>query len=305
MTETTPPPAPEPLDPGEPAAAEPPKAAPPEPANRTARVLSVLGFVLVVGALFYLWQQQQPLVQAAGVDPVRVTALEAEMRTLQQRVAQLEARPAPSAAPSIDLRPLEARIAALEQRPATVATAQPEVGPLLGRIDALERRVVQAGTDAATAATRADRAVRIEAAAAALAAGLPLGSFPDAPKALARFATDKPPTVAELRLAFPEAARRAAAASRPAMEKESMAGRVWRQVASMVTVRSGDRVIVGAPAVVVLDAAHERLDAGDIGGAVAALDGLDSGAAQAMAEWRGRAQALLDARAALASLAHG
>ena len=84
-----------------------------------------------------------------------------------------------------------------------------------------------------------------------------------------------------------------------------MAERIWRQIASLVTVRSGDRVILGAPASVVLDAARERLDAGDLAGTIAALDALDSGAAQAMADWRARAQSLLDARAALASLARG
>jgi len=205
------------------------------------------------------------------------------------------------------LRPLEARIAALEQRPPAVTASPPDLAPLVGRLDALDRRVAQvatqAATDAGTATNRADRAIRIEAAAAALAAGQPLGNLPDAPAPLARFATAKPPTEAELRLAFPAAANRAAEASRPAVASQSMADRMWQRIASVVTVRSGDRVILGTAAGPVLDAARERLDAGDLTGAVAALDGLDPGAAQAMADWRARAQSLLDARAALAALA--
>jgi hypothetical protein len=122
---------------------------------------------------------------------------------------------------------------------------------------------------------------------------------------LQRFASEKPPTDAELRLTFPAAANRATEASRPPVGSQSMTDRMWQRFAALVTVRSGDRVIIGAPAGPVLDAAREHLDAGDLAGAVAALAALDPGAAQAMADWRARAQSLLDARAALASLAHG
>ena len=55
----------------------------------------------------------------------------------------------------------------------------------------------------------------------------------------------------------------------------------------------------------VLAEAQGRLDAGDLAGALAALRPLDGQAAEVMAEWRARAQALLDARAALAGMARG
>jgi hypothetical protein len=77
---------------------------------------------------------------------------------------------------------------------------------------------------------------------------------------------------------------------------------MWRRAQSLVTVRQGDKVLVGAPAAVTLNAARARLDAGDLAGAVAALGGLDGPAAKAMAGWRSDAQALVDARAALAAL---
>jgi hypothetical protein len=267
----------------------------PEPAPPARRrgvaalaVIGALGFLLTAGALFYLWQQ----VRAAqpGAAPERVAAIGDQVQALQQRIDALEKRPAPPPAP--DLRPLEARIAAVEQRPVTTPQPPPpDLGPLQSRIEALEHRV----SDVA----------RVQAAAAALAEGQPLGAWPGAPPALVRFANEKPPTLAELRLMFSAAARRAARESRPQPANGSLAERVWTHIASLVTVREGDRVIVGAPATVILDAARERLDAGDLAGAVAALDALDAGATAAMADWRARAQSLLDARAALAQLARG
>ena len=78
---------------------------------------------------------------------------------------------------------------------------------------------------------------------------------------------------------------------------------MWQQVQTLFTIRQGETVLVGAPAAGVLAQARARLDAGDLAGAVAALARLDAAAAKAMAGWREQAQALLDARAALAGLA--
>ena len=275
-------------DPVEPAPPEPPP-----PARLGGLVLTgIIALGLLAGAIAYLFARPAP----AGIDPARVAALETQIGTLRSRVDALEKRPAPAAVPTPapDLRPLEARIAALEQRPPPApppAAPPPDLGPLQSRIDALDQRV-------------GDLA-HMQAAALALAAGQPLGAWTGAPAALARFATAKPPTEGELRADFPAAARRAAEASKPGTPDGSFAQRMWSRVASLVTVRRGDRVLVGAPASTVLDAARERLDAGDLAGAVAALDALDPAAAAAIADWRARAQSLLDARAALAKLAQG
>jgi hypothetical protein len=80
---------------------------------------------------------------------------------------------------------------------------------------------------------------------------------------------------------------------------------MWLHIRSLVTIRDGEKVLVGAPAATVLAQAQGRLDAGDVGGAVAALGQLDGPAAQAIAGWKDQAQALLDARAALAKMANG
>jgi hypothetical protein len=78
---------------------------------------------------------------------------------------------------------------------------------------------------------------------------------------------------------------------------------VTQSLAGLVTIRRGNDVLVGAASSVVLGAAQDRLDAGDLAGAVAALDALDPAAATAAAAWKGDAQALLAARAALAAMA--
>jgi hypothetical protein len=146
----------------------------------------------------------------------------------------------------------------------------------------------------------ASRALALQGAAAALEAGRPLGVIAGAPPGLARFAAAAPPTLAGLRQDFAAAASSAQAASQPA-EPEGLGARMWQRVAGLVTVRRGADVLVGSPAAYTLGIARQRLDAGDLAGAVAALDGLDPAAAAAMAAWRGRAQSVLDARAALAA----
>ncbi len=294
------PPAPPPAPPPgkePPAASKSPAPPRPSPPARSAlAVFGAIGFLLLFIGLFYVWQQLQSL--AGQVDPTHLEALEAQVGNLQQRLARLEQRPAPATAPSVDLGPLTARVAALEQRPAAPATALDTTGPLLGKLDALQAQLAQT-------TARAARDAQLQAAAAALAGGAKLGDLPGAPPALARFANVAPPTEAALRLAFPAAAQAAADASRPALDTHSMTERMWQRVAGLVTVREGSKVLVGPPATAVLATAGARLDAGDLAGAVATLDGLDSAATAAIAGWRAQAQSLLDARAALAGMARG
>ena len=292
MTDThdalTPEPAPQPSLPSPPHADKVvPHLVAPDPAkprrHDPAKALTMLGLALLTLGLCWVWLQQQQgaaQLEQLGGDVSRlasrpapdvtardVTALTARITKLEQRLAALEQRPTAN----IDLSPLEARVSALEQRPAGA-----EAGP---RLVALEQ---------------------MQAASTALAAGRKLGVIPGAPPALARFAETAPPTEAGLRLEYRPLAARAAEASRPATESQSMAERMWLQVQTLVTVTDHEKVLVGAPARVVLGEAEEKLNAGDLAGAVATLGALDSGAAGVMADWRARAQALLDARAALA-----
>jgi hypothetical protein len=144
---------------------------------------------------------------------------------------------------------------------------------------------------------------RLQLAALALDAGEPVGDLPGAPAALGKFAKSKPPTEAALRLAFPALASAAEAASRPSADGKTLGERILMHASALLTIKQGDKVLVGAPASTVLRNAQAKLDAGDLGGAVATLDGLDTAAAKVIAPWRSQATALLDARAALAQMA--
>jgi hypothetical protein len=266
----------------------------PVPPSRRGRVLPWLcagGFAVLAGVLAWLWLHPAPPPPPA--EAADLTPLLARLDTLENRVARLEtaSRGAPSGTTSggtapADLAPLDARIAALENRPA--ATAQPDPA-LAGQIAAL--------------AAREERSIRIQAAWTALEAGHRLGKLPGAPAALERFADTDPPTEAALRLAFPSAARAAMVASRPVDTDQPVLSRLWARAQELITIRQGERVIVGDPAAGVIAVARQALEAGDLAGAVNALGRLQGPAATAMAGWLGDARALLEARAALAALA--
>ncbi|MDE2580538.1 MAG: hypothetical protein KGL52_02790 [Rhodospirillales bacterium] len=176
-------------------------------------------------------------------------------------------------------------VASLRQ---ALAAQQAATATLTRKLDAL-----------ANASGQTSRLAEVQAARVALAAGRPLGDLPGAPPALTRFAAAAPPTEAALRLGFPEAARAALAASRPVVAGKPFLAQLWARAQGLVTIRQDNRVIVGNPASGTLATAQGRLDAGDLAGAVAALNALKGPAAAAMTPWRARAQSLLDARAAL------
>ncbi len=281
-----------------------PNAAEPSASRGAGAVLTALAVALLVAGLAVVWQQQRET-EATMVPAADVAVLREQLRTLQQRLVQLEQRPAASV-PALDLRPLEGRISALEQRPAPTAQATPDPG-LADRMAALDRRLAQAEQAATQAqqasAARLARIARLQAAMAALEAGRVLGEIPGAPPALARFAATPPPSEAALRLAFPAAAQRARDASRTGGDEAGIGERVWQRVRALVTVKEGETVLLGSPAATTLGLAGEKLAAGDLAGSVAALDGLDPGAAAEMAAWRGQAESLLSARAALSKMA--
>lgn len=267
------------LPPPEPPPEQPEPPVPPPSSHNLLPWLSGAGFLLLAAAIAWVWQHP-------AIPPPQTEALEQQIAALQAQVTRLEQRPQPQ---SPDLAPFEARVAALEQRPAPAPTPATDLGPLTARVSALEQV--------------ADRAARVVAARQALDAGHKLGNLPGAPPALARFADIDPPTEASLRLAFPAAARAALVASRPATDGQHFLARIWARAQDLVTIRQGDRVLVGDPAAGLLDRARKALDDGDLAGAVQAVAALTGPTAQAMADWLAKARALLDARAALATWA--
>jgi hypothetical protein len=271
----------------EPTTFEPKPVAPSHSPRHALPIFTAIGFLALAAGFFYVWQLARRDDQVP-VDPARIASLEGQTRDLRQRLASFETRlialeQRPVATGGADLRPLESRLAALEARPATAA-APADLGPLEARL------------------ATAERIARTQAASLALEAGQPLGALPNAPAALVRFASAPPPTLATLRAAFPEIARRARAASLPGTAT-SWTERMTQSLAGLVTIRRGNDVLVGAASSVVLAAAQDRLDTGDLAGAITALDALDPAAATVAADWKADARALLAARAALAAMA--
>ncbi len=251
--------------------------------------LSLVGFLILAVAIALAWAYPRRLPAPPpppSVSPAALAALSTRLAALEQKLATLPPPP--------DLAPLEARLAALENRPLP-GSAPSDQAALSRRITALDTSL----GDLSARLARLERLVRAQAAATALAEGRPLGTLPGAPAALARFATTAPPTLASLRLSFPEAARAERAASRPATAGKPLIQRLLLQAGNLVTLRSGNRVIIGNPADATLVAARAALDAGDLQAALTALASLSPPLAPPMAEWEERAKALLAARAAL------
>lgn len=266
-----------------------------------------------------------------------------DLRPMQQKLAELDQRlaAAEQRLPKLDaldqrLTALDQREAAFEQKPPPPVPLDPpgraEVAAMAGRIDQLVARQNQIGEAAQADAARvqdqiarqdqriaaaarnstqiesltsgAARMIALQGATTALASGRPLGDLPGAPPALAQFASRPPPTEASLRLSFADAAAAARAAGLPPKTDGAFLDRIWARAQSSVTVRQGDRVLVGDAISGVLAHAQEQVDAGDLAGTLHTLDQLAGPAAAAMQPWRQQAQSLLDARAALVTMAH-
>ena len=266
-------------------------------------------------------------------------SLAQQVQALSDRLDKLEhAAPASGAAP--DLGPVNARLDSLaaqidalskapraDGQPAEPAASPQAVTDLAAKLDAaaaaqkaaLDQLTDQAKQSVAALATRLDkleqgagavsstaehaaRLTAIQAAVVALNAGQKLGDIPGAPPALARFATTNPPTETALREEFPGVAAHAREVSRPDVSHKSFLERALTRLQQSVTVRQGDDVLVGDPAAGVLAEAEEKVRIGDLDGAVASLRRLQGPAADAVKDWADRAQALADARAALAAM---
>ncbi len=109
------------------------------------------------------------------------------------------------------------------------------------------------------------------------------------------------PTLDRLKHDYPETARRAKAAQVTARH-EGWLGRVLAWLESAVTIRRVGADVIGDDAEALLARAGARLDADDLAGAVAVLDGLPQPAAQFAKPWLDHAHARLTLDTALARL---
>ncbi len=255
-------------------------------------LLLLVLILLLAGGEVYLWR----LTAAPGAD---VAALQAQVDRLAQQAAQAPAPPASAAqdaqmvqkfdALTAQVSALQAELAADHGAVTTLQASTADLGKLTAHIDQVNAHVGLLN--------------RLALARIALDDGQPIGQLANAPPALERFADSPPPTLAALRLGFPDAAHAAAAASVSADGKLSFWSRAVARVESIVTVSDGTRVLIGAPAAGVLAQARVLLDAGDLAGAVRLIDTLSAPTQSAMGAWLVQARALLAARAALTALA--
>ncbi len=176
-------------------------------------------------------------------------------------------------------------------------------------VDDLNARIAKLEQGAGASESTSDRAIRlarVQGALVALEAGEKLGDVPGAPPAVTRFARTAAPTEASLRESFPAVAAHAREVSRPDVANRSFLERTLARLQQSVTVRQGDSVLVGDPAAGVLADAEEKVQTGDLAGAVTTLHTLTGPAADAVKNWVDQASALLAARSALADMAaHG
>jgi hypothetical protein len=240
--------------------------------------------------------------------------LQKQVADLSAKVDALAARPAAApqpGAPAPDNGATQQALADLAQKVDQATAAQSaQLADLAAKqksdADALRTRLDQLEKGAGQVegvATRANVMTRVQAAEVALLAGQKLGNIPGAPPALARFANKAPPTDAQLREAFPEVADHARGVSQPDLASKSLLERSWLRLQESVTVRQGDDVLVGDPAAGILADAQAKVNSDDLQGAVAALQKLRGPAADAVAPWVEQVNAVLAARAALASMA--
>ncbi|MBU8540438.1 hypothetical protein [Falsiroseomonas tokyonensis] len=197
---------------------------------------------------------------------------------------------------------LTSRIAALES---ALAERRAQAEAQAARIQELEGQAQRL----AALEGRAGRLATLDQLRAALEAGRPLGgalgTLRDPPAALTRFAAAAPPTEAQLRLTFEDAARAARAASDPAREGQGVLDSAVSRLSSLVTVRRGEEVLWGDAAAAEIEKSRRALEAGDLEGSLAPLRRLSPPAQEAMRPWVEQAEALVAARAALRGLAAG
>ena len=291
----------------------------PSPARRDlAPWLYGLGFLILAGAIYYVWQDPRTAAETAE----NASAI----HTVQQRVADIDARLTRlEQRPNVDLGKINARLDFLDERVLDQTQLATRLDTLSGRIESLAGRE-QTGVDAAkqqldavtnriaavessassldAVTKRMNRIAKLQQASFALGAGQPIGDITGAPEPLARYAHVAPPTIEQLRLRFSRDEKAALVALQPDDSNAPFIGRVLDRAQGLITIRRGDDVVVGNTAAIVLSHAHAALDVDDVAGAVNAVESLTGQPAQALAKWLSDAKALLAARAALANMAN-
>jgi hypothetical protein len=279
------------------AAPPPPKPTAPPRTEKPAKsggillpILGVIGFLILAGGEAYLYQLHQATPPVAAA---QISGLQSQLNAVQNTVtAAIPAANSQTAQAALGEKfaNLDAQVQAMQAAQAT------DHGTLT--------QLAANNVDLTKLTTKIELLGRLETARMALESGQPLGDIPNAPPALAKFATQAPPTEADLVLSYQAAAKAANDSSVARADKGSslLTGALTR-VESLVTISKGDQVLVGAPAAAITAKAGQQLNAGDLAGAVATLTtGLSTATQAAMGDWLPQAQSLLAARNAIIAL---
>jgi len=262
---------------------------------------------------------------APPVDPAlgdRVAALESiqlpDVGPLTERIDGVEANlaalaglPSETGVSPAALAALEADVAALKSQDSGVSGDLSNLAAdVEARLAEAEARATELTTQATAIATSATRNAALGQIGAALDSGLPYGAALTAlgdeavPEVIAANAETGLPSVATLRVAFPEAARLALEQALRANPGESWTDRVGTFLRNQTGARSlGPRD--GTDPDAVLSRAEAALARADVQAAMAEVAALPSEAQTAMADWTALAQQRLDAKAALDGLLQG
>lgn len=246
------------------------------------------GFIILAGGEGYLFVQQQ----AHQADKTDLAVLQVEVSDLRANAAKTS--------PLADLLTAQAQLA---QKQATLTAqlnaVQGQVTTDHATLTALQMNAQEIGQLTARMALLNTLAT----ARMALNAGQPLGTIPHAAPALAIFANTAPPTLLQLKEAFPDAARHAEAMSLAEANQSNLWARVKLQLEGLITITDGSHVVFGPPAAAALNRMRVALSNDDLASALDAAKTLSPATQAAMASWLIPAQQLQAARQALLTMA--
>ncbi|MCW5713053.1 MAG: hypothetical protein KIT43_00870 [Bauldia sp.] len=217
---------------------------------------------------------------AAGGDPAAITRLNQDLAAFEQRIAALE-----RAGPSTQLTTLQRRVDDLAQQVAnfaTTATAMQGDTAERERTEAAARALALAGLEAAAA--------RGEPFAGQIAVLSQLGIAPSALTALRAYASDPPPTAAELAAEFPAVADAVLQATAVADPDANFIERLLGNARTVITIRPTEPIEGTTPAAI-LSRMQAAANEGNFAAALAERDALPDAGQAASAAWAARASA--------------
>ncbi len=257
------------------------------------------------GGLIYVLRQRA---SANALYHGQIAALRNQIETLEHQIAGLGAGPSVRQAATTAATRMKTPEVGLAQLATRLDRQEKELASLSATVaadhTAFSKMAANVG-DFPELATKARRMAKIQAAMLALQTGAPLGELTNAPEALGRYAEKAPPTEAVLRAQFQSYASKALAVG--GNIGTDRRGTLWERVRAniigLVTVRRGNKIVVGDRAEAIISDARADLAEGNLSGAVQTLEGLPKNAQEVMQPWVTQAENLLAARAALLKLA--